>query len=84
MGTIDDRTVSMKVPQNWLVGCSGYNLHNGKIDSFNIQSQKWNLLFDAKNDDDMYLLIAYDDAVYEYADETSSTFHEYQLTCQSV
>jgi hypothetical protein len=30
----------------------------------------------------MYL-IAYD-AVYEYADETSSTFHEYQLTYQSV
>jgi hypothetical protein len=27
--------------------------------------------------------IAYD-AVYEYTDETSSTFHEYQLTYQSV
>jgi hypothetical protein len=69
--------LSMKVPQNWWVGCSGYNLHDGKIDSFDISSKKWNLLLDARDDDDMYL-IAYD-AVYEYADETSSTFHEYQL-----
>jgi hypothetical protein len=74
--------LSMKVPQNWWVGCSGYNLHDGKIDSFDIQSQKWNLLLDARDDDDIYL-IAYD-AVYEYADETSSTFHGYQLTYQSV
>jgi hypothetical protein len=22
--------LSMKVPQNWWVGCSGYNLHDGK------------------------------------------------------
>jgi hypothetical protein len=69
----------MKVPQNWWVGCSGFYLHDGKIDSFDISSQKWNLLLD---DDDLYL-IAYD-AVYEYADETSSTFHEYQLTYQSI
>jgi hypothetical protein len=74
--------LSMKVPQNWWVGGSGYNLHDGKIDSFYVSSQKWNLLLDARDDDDMYL-IAYD-AVYEYADETSSTFHEYQLTYQSV
>jgi hypothetical protein len=46
----------MKVPQNWWIGCSGYNLHDGKIDSFNIQSQKWNLLLDARDDDDMYLI----------------------------
>jgi hypothetical protein len=74
--------LSMKVPQNWWVGCSGYNLHDGKIDSFDISCQKWNLSLDARDDDDMYL-IAYD-AVYEYADETSSTFHEYQLTYQSI
>jgi hypothetical protein len=74
--------LSMKVPQNWWVGCSGYNLHDGKIDSFNINSQKWNLLLDARDDDDLYL-IAYD-AVYEYANEISSTFHEYQLTYQSI
>jgi hypothetical protein len=74
--------LSMKVPQNWWVGCSGYNLHDGKMDSFNISSQKWNLLLDARDDDDMYL-IAYDD-VYEYAAETSFTFHEYQLTYQCV
>jgi hypothetical protein len=23
--------LSMKVPQNWWVGCSGYNLHDGRI-----------------------------------------------------
>jgi hypothetical protein len=34
-----------------------------------VNSQKWNLLLDARDDDDLYL-IAYD-AVYEYADETS-------------
>jgi hypothetical protein len=70
--------LSMKVPQNWWVGCSGYNLHDGRIDSFDTLPQKWNLLLDARDNDDLYL-IAYD-AVYEYADETSSTFHEYQLT----
>jgi hypothetical protein len=59
-----------------------YILPDGKIDSFDISSQKWNLLLDARDDDDMYP-IAYD-AVYEYADETSSSFHEYQLTYQSV
>jgi hypothetical protein len=74
--------LSMKVPQNWWVGCSGYNLHDGNIVSFDISSQKWNLLLDARDDDDLYL-IAYD-AVNEYADETSSTFHEYQLTYQAV
>jgi hypothetical protein len=74
--------LSMKVPQNWWVGCSGYNLHNGRIDSFHIDQQKWNLLLDAR-DEDLPYLMAYD-AVYEYADETSSTFHEYQLTYQAV
>jgi hypothetical protein len=53
----------MKIPQNWWVGCSGYNLHDGKKDSFDICSKKWNLLLDARDDDDMYL-IAYD-AVYQ-------------------
>jgi hypothetical protein len=72
----------MKVPQNWWVGCSGYNLHDGKIDSFNISEQKWNLVLDAR-DEDLPYLMAYD-AVDEYADETSSTFHEYQLTYQAV
>jgi hypothetical protein len=33
--------LSMKVPQNWWVGCSGCNLHDGKIDAFDISSQKW-------------------------------------------
>jgi hypothetical protein len=74
--------LSMKVPQNWWVGCSGYNLHDGRIDSFNISEQKWNLVLDAR-DEDLPYLMAYD-AVYVYADETSSTFYEYQLTYQAV
>ena len=74
--------LALKVPQNWWVGCSGYKLHDGRIVSFDIVSQKWNLLLDDRNDDDLYL-IAYD-AVNEYADETSSNFHTYQLTYQAV
>ena len=66
--------LSLKVPQNWWVDCTGHKLHD--------VSQKWILLLDARNNDDLYL-IAYD-AVYEYADETSSTFHKYQLTYQAV
>jgi hypothetical protein len=54
------------------------NLHDDKIDSFDISSQKWNLLLDAR-DEPFPFLMAYD-AVYEYADEDSSTYHEYQLT----
>jgi hypothetical protein len=41
--------LSMKVPENWWVGCKGFKLHNGKIDSFDIQSQKWNLLLDDRD-----------------------------------
>ena len=66
--------LSLKVPQNWWVGCTGYKLLG--------VSQKWILLLDARNNDDLYL-IAYD-AGYEYADETSSTFHKYQLTYEAV
>jgi hypothetical protein len=32
--------LSMKVPENWWVGGIGFNLHDGKIDSFDISSQK--------------------------------------------
>ena len=66
--------LSLKVPQNWWVGCTGYKLLD--------VSQKQILLLDARNYDDLYL-IAYD-AVYEYADETFSTFHKYQLAYQAV
>jgi hypothetical protein len=74
--------LSMKVPENWWQGCKGFKLFDGKIDSFDIRTQKWNLLLDSRDDDDMYLM-AYE-AVYEYADEDSSTYHEYQLTYQPV
>jgi hypothetical protein len=74
---------SMKVPENWWVGGIGFNIHDGKIDSFDISSQKWNLLLDAR-DEPFPFLMAYD-AVYEYADdEDTSTYHEYQLTSDAV
>jgi hypothetical protein len=63
--------LSMKVPENWWVGCKSFKLHDGKIDSFDISNQKWNLLLDDR-DEPFPFLMAYD-AVYEYADEDSST-----------
>ena len=38
---------------------NGYTLCDGKIESFDLVSQKWNLLLDARDDDDLYLM-AYD------------------------
>jgi hypothetical protein len=46
----------MKVPENWWVGCKGFNLHDGKIDSFDISSQKWNLLLDARDEPFPFLI----------------------------
>ena len=74
--------LSMKVPDNWWPGYNGRMIHDGKIDSFNVASQKWNLLLDTNDDDDLYL-IAYD-AVCEYSNEQSSTYHEYKLPYQPV
>jgi hypothetical protein len=69
--------LSMKVPEYWWGGCNGYKLHDGKIDSFDIDTHKWNLLLDARNEDLPYLM-AYN-AVSLYANEDSSTIEDYQL-----
>jgi hypothetical protein len=69
--------LSMKVPEYWWDGCNGYKLHDGKIVSFDITTQKWNLLLDSR-DEDLPYLMAYS-AVSLYADEDSSTIEEYQL-----
>jgi hypothetical protein len=74
--------LSMKVPDFWWDDYNGYRLNDGKIDSFDIQTQKWNLLLDSRDDPFPYLM-AYD-AVYEYADDYASTYHEYTLTQQAV
>jgi hypothetical protein len=79
---IDDRTIYVKVPENWWQGCKGFKLFDGKRGSLDIQTQKWNLLLDSR-DDPFPFLMAYE-AVYEYADEDSSTYHEYQLTFDAV
>ena len=50
--------------------------------SFEMVSQIWNLLLVARDDDDLYLINYY--AVYMFADEDLSTYHEYQLTYQAV
>jgi hypothetical protein len=72
----------MKVPEYWWDGCNGYKLHDGKIDSSDIDNQKWNLLLDAR-DEDLPYLMAYS-AVCMYANEDSSTFHEYHLTYEAI
>jgi hypothetical protein len=74
--------LSTKVAEYWWDGCNAYKLHDGKIDSFDISEQKWNLLLDTQDDDDLYLM-AYS-AVCEYSDEASSTFDEYHLTYHAV
>jgi hypothetical protein len=74
--------LSMKVPDNWWNGCNGYNLHGGKIGSFNISTQKWNLLLDSKDEPFSYLM-AYD-AVCMYSDEDSSPFNAYHLIHEAV
>jgi hypothetical protein len=74
--------LSMRVPDDWWVGCNGHNLHDGKIVSFDISRQKWNLLLDAR-DEDLPYLMAYS-AVCMYANEDSSTFREYHLTYEAI
>jgi hypothetical protein len=73
----------MKVPDYWWDDCKSHKLHDGKIDSFDIQSQKWNLLLDAR-DEPFPFLMAYEAVYYDYADEDASTYHEYQLTFDTV
>jgi hypothetical protein len=49
--------LSMRVPDDWWVGCTGQSLHDGKIVSFNIECGKWNLLLDTQDDgDDLYFI----------------------------
>ena len=48
--------LSMKVPDNWWPGYTDQILHDGKIDSFDPLTQKWNLLLDSNDDDDLYLM----------------------------
>ena len=57
--------LSMQVPDNWWMGCNGSILHDGKIYSFDRFNQKWNLLLDSNDNDDLCLL-AYD-ALCEYS-----------------
>ena len=39
--------LSMKVPDNWWPGYTDQILHDGKIDSFNRSTQKFNLSLDS-------------------------------------
>jgi hypothetical protein len=70
--------LSMRVPDHWWESYNGSNLHDGKIVSFDVVSQKWNLLLDTRDDGDDLYLMAYE-AVCEYSNKESSTFNEYQL-----
>jgi hypothetical protein len=72
----------LKVPDSWWVSFKTSNLNDGMIVSFDSVNQKWNLLLDDQDDDDVYL-IAYD-AVCEYANKQHSTFNQYQLPYHPV
>jgi hypothetical protein len=72
----------MKVPEYWWDGYKGHKLHDGKIESFDINRQKWNLVLNARDDPFPYLMAC--DAIYEYADEDSPTYNEYQLTYEAL
>jgi hypothetical protein len=72
----------MRVPDHWWERYNGSNLNDGKIVSFDIDSQKWNLLLDDVDDDDEYLM-AYE-AVCEYSNKQHSTFNRYQLPYELV
>jgi hypothetical protein len=74
--------LSMQVPDYWWDGRNCYKLHDGKIDSFDIQTQKWNLILDAR-DEPFPFLMGYD-AFSMHADEDSSTIEDYQLPYQAV
>jgi hypothetical protein len=69
--------LSMRVPDHWWEFYNGSNLNDGRIVSFDINTQKWNLLLDDPDDEDEYLM-AYD-AVYEYSNKQHPTFDRYQL-----
>ena len=72
----------MAVPENWWTYCTGYNLHNGKIVSFDQKKERWNLLLDTRDDDELYGMNY--EALCKYSDELSSTFDDYHLTYQPV
>ena len=74
--------LSMKVSDNWWMGCNDRILHALKIDLFDRSTQKWNLLLDSNDYEDLYLLPY--DALCEYSNKESSTFHEFQLPHQPV
>jgi hypothetical protein len=74
--------LAMRVPDHWWESYNGNELHDGSIISFDVASQKWNLLLDDQDDDDEYLM-AYD-AVCEYCNKQHSTFNRYQLPYEVV
>jgi hypothetical protein len=55
--------LSMKVPGYWWDGCKSYKLHDGTIDSFDISSQKRNLMLDDRREPFPFLM-AYDAVIY--------------------
>ena len=75
--------LSMRVPDHWWQCYTGHNLNDGRIVSFDIDTQKWNLLLDTRDDGDDLYLMNYE-AVCEYSNKNSSTFNEYQLPYQVV
>ncbi|OEU06835.1 hypothetical protein FRACYDRAFT_252945 [Fragilariopsis cylindrus CCMP1102] len=74
--------LSMKVPEYWWQGCKGYRLHEGVIVSFSEAKQRWNLLLNSRDDNDLYLMNY--TAVSTYADNDSYTIDEFQLPFAAI
>jgi hypothetical protein len=63
----------MRVPDHWWERYNGSKLNDGKIVSFDVVNQRWNLLLDDQDDDDEYLMVY--EVVCEYCNKQHSTFN---------
>ena len=69
------------VPEHWWLKMKSKKLHDGKLSSFDVSSQKWMLVLDSE--DDANYPIAYT-AIYLYADQDASTYEDFNLPPQPV
>jgi hypothetical protein len=68
----------MSVPDHWWKEYKSYNLNDGRIVSFDVDSQRWHLLLDTLEDGDDLYQMSYK-AVCEYSNKQSFSFHEFFL-----
>jgi hypothetical protein len=68
----------MSVPDHWWKEYKSCNLNDGRIVSFDADSQRWHLLLDTLEDGDDLYQMSYK-AACEYSNKQSSLFHEFVL-----